>query len=121
MFARDRAVAPAAYRTLGERVAEAPKLRHAQQLVDCEISFGDALSAGFHITASSLPYRIGDALEQHVTRDRRTTMDRAANAGRTFNYLRPRLERGELACLEASVGLSSFGQETKQRRGMPSS
>jgi hypothetical protein len=79
MYARARAVKPAAHRTLAACVAEAPSLRHAQQLVDCEISFGDALAAGFPITASSLPYRIGDALDPQWLGANLTLMDRAAD------------------------------------------
>jgi hypothetical protein len=79
MFARDRAVLPAAGRTLAECVAAASSLRHAQQLVDCEISFGDVRAGVFRITASTLPFRIGDALEPHFARERLTTLDRAAD------------------------------------------
>ena len=79
MFARDRAVLPAAGRTLAECVAAAPSLRHAQQLVDCEISFGDVRAGVFRITASTLPFRIGDALNPHFARARLTTLDRAAD------------------------------------------
>ena len=79
MFARDRAVVLTGHRTLGECVAAAPTLRHAQELVDCEISFGDVGTAAFRIAASSLPYRLDDALDPRFTRERLSTMDRAAN------------------------------------------
>jgi hypothetical protein len=78
MFARDRAIA-AAQPTLSACVAAAATLRQARALVDCEISFGAALPSGFRISASTLPWRIGDSLEQHFVREQLSTMDRAAN------------------------------------------
>jgi hypothetical protein len=95
MFARDRAVAPAAQRTLGECVAAVPSLRHAQELVDCEISFGNAQAAGFCISASSLPYRLGDALEPQLTGECLTTMDRAADGSAVRRYWRVTGSEGE--------------------------
>jgi hypothetical protein len=100
MFARDRAVVPAAHRTLGECVAAAPTLRHAQELVDCEISFGDARSAGFRITASSLPYRLGDALDPHLARERLTTTDRAADGTALVRHWDITGSEGELDALQ---------------------
>jgi hypothetical protein len=79
MFARDRTAVAAGQRTLGECVAGAPTLRHAQQLVDCEISFGKALPAGLQITESTLPYRIGNVLDLHFIGDGVAMMDRAPN------------------------------------------
>jgi len=68
MFARDRPVSqppltsPPPGQTLRDCVAAASSLRECQALVDCEISFGTATGLAFHITASTLPYRIGDML-----------------------------------------------------------
>jgi hypothetical protein len=104
MFARDRAVVPAARRTLGECVAGAPTLKDARELVDCEISFGDVQSAGFRITASSLPYRIGDALDPHFTRERLTTMDRAADGAVLVRHWEITGSEGELDALAESSG-----------------
>lgn len=95
MFARDRAVIPAAHRTLGECVAAVPTLRHAQELVDCEISFGEAQTAGFRITASSLPYRLGDALDPQLTPERLTTLDRAADGTAVRRHWRITGSEGE--------------------------
>jgi hypothetical protein len=80
MFAGDRAMVAAGRQTLGECVAEAPTLPQARQLLDCEISFGDALPGRFQITASTLPYRIGDVLDPHFMRGQLITMDRAQNS-----------------------------------------
>jgi hypothetical protein len=79
MFARDRAIAAAAHPTLAACVAGAATLRQARALLDCEISFGAALPSGFRISASTLPWRVGDMLEQHFVREQLSTMDRAAN------------------------------------------
>jgi hypothetical protein len=100
MFARDRAVAPATHRTLGECVAAVATLRHAQELVDCEISFGEAKAAGFRITASSLPYRLGDALNPQLTRERLTTMDRAADGTALRRHWRITGSEGEPDALQ---------------------
>jgi hypothetical protein len=104
MFARDRATAPPAYRTLAECVAGAPSLRHAQQLVDCEISFGDVHAAEFRITASSLPFRIGDALQPRFARERMTTMDRATDGAPLIRHWEITAGEGELAALAGSCG-----------------
>jgi hypothetical protein len=97
MFARDRAVLPAAGRTLAECVAGAPSLKAAQQLVDCEISFGAVQGARFQITASSLPFRIGDALDPQFARQRLTTLDRAADGA-------PLTRRWEITAGEGELG-----------------
>jgi hypothetical protein len=77
MFARERSVAPPAHKTLPECIAEASSLDDAQALIDCEISFGTVSAAGFRITASSLPYRIGDVLDSRYSGWQLTTLDRA--------------------------------------------
>lgn len=97
MFARDRAMLPAAGRTLAECVAGAPSLRHAQQLVDCEISFGDVQAGVFRITASTLPFRIGDTLDPHFARDRLTTLDRAADGAALTRHWEITTVEGELS------------------------
>jgi hypothetical protein len=79
MFARDRTLSAAAGRTLCQCITEAATLQQAQRLVDCEISFGNALPAGFLITASTLPWRIGDRLDPRLTRGQLETMDRTAD------------------------------------------
>lgn len=78
MFARDRAVPLPGHRTLGECVAAAGTVEHAQALVDCEISFGIVTLDGFRITASSLPYRIGSSLNQSLTNGMVSILDRDA-------------------------------------------
>ena len=104
MFARDRAVCPAAGRTLAECVAAAPSLRHTQQLVDCEISFGEVRAAEFHISASSLPFRIGDGLEPRFERERLTTLDRAADGARLVRHWEITAGEGGLGALTGSCG-----------------
>jgi hypothetical protein len=103
MFARDRAVPPAACRTLAECVAAAPSLRHAQQLVDCEISFGDVCAGGFRISASSLPFRIGDTLQPQFVRDRLTTRDRAADGAALIRHWEITAGEGELGALTGNL------------------
>jgi hypothetical protein len=64
MFARDRTIhLGTAYRSLAEYVAAAPDVARARELIDCEISFGEARQEGLRITASTLPYRVGTLLE----------------------------------------------------------
>jgi hypothetical protein len=109
MYARDRAVMPAAHRTLAQCIAGAATLRHAQQFVDCEISFGNALRAGFHITASTLPYRIGAALHHHFTGERMTTMDRAANGAALARQWEITHSEGDLDALAAADPGSATG------------
>jgi hypothetical protein len=79
MFARDRAVELGRHPTLAACVAGASTLRQAQEFVDCEISFGEVQRAGFHITASTLPYRIGDVLRPQFDADCLMIMDRAVD------------------------------------------
>jgi hypothetical protein len=78
IFARDRAVPLPEHLTLGECVAAAGTVQQAQALLDCEISFGSVALDGFRITASSLPYRIGDFLAQSLTHDTVSISDRDA-------------------------------------------
>ena len=64
MLARKRAVGlDRGYRTLTEYLNAAPDLKRAQELIDCEISFGVVEDSGWRITASTLPYRVGALLE----------------------------------------------------------
>ena len=105
MFARDRVVVPAVRQTLGACVAEAPTLEHAQQLIDCEISFGTVSPGAFAVTASSLPYRIGDVLDQRLTRESLTTMDRAKHGGTIRRQWEIVDREGELSALDAQAGL----------------
>lgn len=102
MFARDRSVVPDTDRTLADCVAGAASLRHAQQLVDCEISFGDVRAAQFRITASSLPFRIGDALEPQFARERLSTLDRAADGAPLIRHWEITAGEGELDALAGS-------------------
>lgn len=97
MFARDRAVPLPAYSTLAECVAAAASVQHAQALVDCEISFGIAAPNGFRITASSLPWRIGEALGQSLRHDTFSTPDRDERN-------RPVMRRWEIVDTEGDIG-----------------
>ncbi|MFG1391486.1 hypothetical protein [Xanthobacter agilis] len=62
MLARARPFAVPGGRSLADLVAEAPTLSHAQDLVDCEISFGTVGDGEWLIRVSSLPFREGCAL-----------------------------------------------------------
>lgn len=88
MFARDRASRAGgnsaasghgAGHSLADCVAGAATLQQARALVDCEISFGNVGASGFRISASTLPWRIGSALEPQLLHGRMTTMERAPN------------------------------------------
>ena len=64
MYARSRpggALEPG--RSLCDTVRAAPSLRAAQDLLDCEISFGCICAVGWMIARSSLPHREGARLE----------------------------------------------------------
>ena len=64
MLARQRVVGlESGYRTLTEYLNAAPDLKRAQELIDCEISFGAVEDSGWRIAASTLPYRVGALLE----------------------------------------------------------
>jgi hypothetical protein len=76
MFARDRSIVPAAHKTLPECTAEAASIEEARALIDCEISFGEINGGGFQISASSLPYRVGDFLRPHDSTSRLALLDR---------------------------------------------
>lgn len=65
MFARARAEVVTAAQTLSEAVAGASSLAAAHRLIDCEISFGDDAAAGFRVTRSTLPYRVGCRLQPY--------------------------------------------------------
>jgi len=81
MYARDRALPAPADRSLAECVAAVYGLEQARALVDCEISFGTAGAGELRITASTLPYRVGDILYVDIE-DRRATMtDRSRDGG----------------------------------------
>jgi hypothetical protein len=102
MFARDRPMLAAAGRTLGQCIAGAATLQQAQGLVDCEISFGTALPGGFQITASTLPWRIGDILDPRFTRGRLGTMDRTPNGAARRRRWEIADSEGEPAALAAA-------------------
>jgi len=109
MFARDRALLAAADRTLAECVAGAASLRQAQALVDCEISFGNVLAAGFRITASTLPHRVGDELDPLLRRERLTTSDRAATGTARMRHWSIVGAEGDLAALAPLARCSASG------------
>jgi hypothetical protein len=103
MFARDRAVPLPALQTLGECVAAAATLHHAQALVDCEISFGPVTRGGFRITASSLPYRIGDILGQSLMNDGIGTLDRDARGNTVDRRWEILGGEGDIGALQARI------------------
>jgi len=109
MFARDRALTLAGPQTLGDCVAGASTLRQAQQLVDCEISFGRALQGGVKITASTLPWRIGALLEQRIARSQLTTLDCATNGSAITRRWEIVDVEGDLAALAAAELSSACG------------
>lgn len=109
MFARDRALRPAAHRTLAECVAGAASLRQAQALVDCEISFGNVQAAQFRITASTLPHRVGDQLHPLRWRERLTTSDRAATGSARTRHWSIVGAEGDLAALAPVARSSAHG------------
>jgi hypothetical protein len=76
MFARDRNIAATPECTLHTCVAQAGSLAEARGLIDCEISFGEVRAGAFQITASTLPYRVGEQLALELTRSVATVSDR---------------------------------------------
>jgi hypothetical protein len=108
MFARDRLVKPAPELTLLECVNAAASTAEAQALVNCEISFGSVSAEGFRITASTLPYRAGDYLQQHFGADMFTTMDRAANGDAVTRDWDIVSTEGELAALRPAGTLQTI-------------
>jgi hypothetical protein len=106
MFARERVVAPQIPGTLSACVAAADSVQLAQQLVDCEISFGTVSAGSFQITASSLPYRIGDVMHQRLASSQSlTTMDRAINGDAITRPWDIVDREGEVGVLDATAGL----------------
>ncbi len=79
MYARERTV-PLKGRVLSECVSAAQSLEEARELVNCEISLGAATTSGFRITASTLPYRVGDLLDPRFDGRSMTISDRAPDA-----------------------------------------
>lgn len=79
MYARDRAVAVPEGRSLADCVADAACVGDARELVDCEISFGTVSAHGLRITASTLPYRVGDIVSAEFEEHRATTSDRSSD------------------------------------------
>jgi hypothetical protein len=100
MYARDRAVTLPQHTTLSECVSAAPTLSHAQTLLDCEISFGSVTPKGLLITASSLPFRVGDLLGQHLGSDTLTTTDRDPDGGTHMRRWDITEREGELSALQ---------------------
>lgn len=67
MYARARGFEMPAGRSLQDRVADAPSLEAAQDLVNCEISQGAITSAGWIVQRSTLPFREGRRLDPELT------------------------------------------------------
>ena len=75
MYARDRAAGPPLHGTLSGCVSAAASVEAARALIDCEISCGRIAADGFRISASTLPYKRGQLLEQRILRDTLTLLD----------------------------------------------
>jgi hypothetical protein len=69
MYARGRAVSLPSADDLAACLALAGSLSEAQDMVDCEVSFGTVTGAGWTITHSSLPFREGQRLDMQLTAD----------------------------------------------------
>jgi hypothetical protein len=69
MYARGRSATFAADASLAERIASAPTLAAAQDLIDCEISEGGVTAAGWTIRRSTLPFREGASLAPRLSDD----------------------------------------------------
>jgi hypothetical protein len=100
MYARDRAVIAPAGLSLAECVAAAATPAEARGLVDCEISFGTVAVDGFRITASTLPHRVGAALDPHLSAGTLTVEDRSPNGGRLTRHWTITGREGDLAALD---------------------
>jgi hypothetical protein len=109
MFARDRALPLAGPQALADCVAGAATLQQAQQLVDCEVSFGSALPSGFQITASTLPWRIGALLDPRFLHPQLTTLDCAAHGGAITRRWEIVEAEGDISTLAAAELSSACG------------
>ncbi len=69
IYARDRAAALPPGRNLAECIAAAPDLAAARDMLDCEISFGQAGGA-WTVIRSTHPFRTGDCLAPVLEADR---------------------------------------------------
>jgi hypothetical protein len=100
MFARARAGKLPPGVKLTECVAGALGVREARAFVDCEISLGEVSGSGFRITASTLPYRVGDILGQSVDGDSIIrTSDRALNGAPLTRSWEITQGNGQVECL----------------------
>jgi hypothetical protein len=102
MFARDRSVAVPMHRTLSACVAAAPSCECARHLIDCEISFGQVQQGAFRITASSLPFRIGDSLDPRLEQGGMSTADRAYHGNAIVRHWQVLEHEGELDAVAAA-------------------
>jgi hypothetical protein len=84
MFARDRHLSLRRPGALETAVATARSVNEARELVNCEISFGCIERAKHRITASTLPWRVGDDLRPMREGSYLRTADRAP-AGMVIN------------------------------------
>lgn len=79
MIARDRARPLSDLPHLTDNVEAAASLEDAQDLVDCELSFGQVSPDGWIIARSSLPWRVGADLGPRRTDGGLLTEDRASD------------------------------------------
>ena len=81
MYARGRVAGLPRAPDLAGCIAGAGSLAEAQDMADCEISFGSVSGAGWTIVQSTLPFRQGRELGLRLSTDRRRarTMDLAAD------------------------------------------
>lgn len=112
MVARDRVLVPPLHQTLVECVAGAVSLAQAQALVDCEISFGRVSSAGFLISASTLPFRVGDRLDPQIRGEALTIRDRTAEGDPTERHWLITAAEGDLGRLASHTALGDGAEET---------
>ncbi len=103
MVARDRMLSLAAEQHLTQCVAGSADVQTARAMVDCEISFGQIEPAGWRITASTLPYRVGEPLDQSFGDGGIATRDRAADGAVARRYWEITDSEGDAAVLAGAA------------------
>lgn len=98
MYARDRSVALPKAGSLEAAVAACSSVAQARALVSCEISFGSIHRGRFIISASTLPWRVGDALLPQLGGEHLNTQERTPE-GQRLRRWEVRACEGEPAAL----------------------
>jgi len=94
MYARDRVAALPAGETLAECIAAAPDLAAARDMLDCEISLGQA-DGDWQIARSTHPFRAGGLLAPVLVGERLTVAERDRAGGSVSRHWRVGAAEGD--------------------------